>query len=119
MLELDNPLVSGSLMTQNITLEILDEENRTMITDNSSVAIMSSQSPNVTVMKSKSVKASLGKFTFDDVIVVGPPGTDILLKVNTDSISKEKIANAYPLLKGSLPDIYIKGRLRLCLRGEF
>ena len=90
MLELDNPLVSGSLMTQNITLEILDEKNRTMITDNSSVAIMSSQSPNVTVMKSKSVKASLGKFTFDDVIVVGPPGTDILLKVNTDSISKEK-----------------------------
>jgi hypothetical protein len=70
-------------------------------------------------MKSKSVKASFGRFTFDDVIVVGPPGTDILLKVNTDSISKEKIANAYPLLKRSFPDIYIKGRLRLCLKGEF
>lgn len=70
-------------------------------------------------MKSKSVRASFGRFTFDDVIVVGPPGTDILLKVNTDSVSKEKIGNAYPLLKGSLPDIYIKSRLRICLRGEF
>ena len=40
--ELENALVSGSLMTQNITLEILDEQDRTMITDNSSVAIMSS-----------------------------------------------------------------------------
>lgn len=90
-----------------------------MITDNSSVAIMSSQSPNVTVMKSKSVKAQSGRFVFDDVIVVGPPGTDILLKVTTDSISKEKIANAYPKLNGTLPDIYVKGKLRLCLRGEF
>jgi hypothetical protein len=70
-------------------------------------------------MKSKSVKATYGRFTFDDVIVVGPPGTEILLKVNTDSISKDKIANAYPKLKDSLPEIYIKGKLRLCLRGEF
>jgi hypothetical protein len=70
-------------------------------------------------MKSKSVKSSLGRFTFDDVIVVGPPGSDILLKVTTDSISKEKIANAYPDLIDRLPDIYIKGRLRYCLRGEF
>lgn len=32
--ELDLPLVSGSLMPQNISLELLDESNRTMITDN-------------------------------------------------------------------------------------
>jgi hypothetical protein len=70
-------------------------------------------------MKSKSVKANMGRFTFDDVIVVGPPGTEILLKVTTDSISKEKIANAYPALNGHLPDIYILGKLRFCLRGEF
>lgn len=66
-------------------------------------------------MKSKSVKASQGTFTFDDVIVVGPPGTDILLKITTDSINKEKIARAYPELTGNaLPDIYIRGQLRLC-----
>lgn len=106
-------------MTQNISLEILDEQNRTMITDNSSIAIMSSQLPNVTVMKSKSVKANMGRFSFDDVIVVGPPGSEILLKVTTDSISKEKIANSYPGLNDHLPDIYIKGKLRYCLKGEF
>lgn len=80
---------------------------------------MSTLSPQVTVMKSKSVKAQKGRFTFDDVIVVGPPGTDILLKITTDSISREKIARAYPELDGKLPEIYVKGRLRLCLRGEF
>jgi hypothetical protein len=106
-------------MNQNISLEILDEEMRTMITDNQSIAIMSSQSPNVTVMKSKSVKAQEGIFEFNDVIVVGPPGTEILLKVNTDSISKEKIQKAYPGLLEKLPEIFIKGRLRLCMRGEF
>lgn len=117
--QMDQPLVSGSLLTQNISLELLDEKNRNMSTDNSSIAIMSTTSSLVTVMKSKSVKASKGMFTFDDVIVVGPPGTDILLKITTDSISKDKIAKAYPLLDGKLPDIYIKGRLRLCLKGEY
>jgi hypothetical protein len=90
-----------------------------MITDNTSIAIMSTTSSNVTVMKSKSVKANKGRFTFDDVIVVGPPGTDILLQINTDSINKDKIAKAYPLLDGQLPDIYLMGRLRLCQAGEY
>lgn len=116
---IDTPLVSGSLLTQNISLELLDEQNRYMSTDNQSIAIMSTTSPLVTVMKSKSVRAMKGKFTFDDVIVVGPPGTDILLKITTDSISKDKIAKAYPQLDGKLPDIYLKGRLRLCQRGEY
>ena len=117
--KMDNPLVSGSLLTQNISLELLDDKNRSMITDNSSIAIMSTTSSTVTVMKSKSVKAQQGRFTFDDVIVVGPPGTDILLKITTDSINKEKIAEAYPSLNGQLPDIYVKGFLRLCQRGEY
>lgn len=97
----------------------MDQEKRTLITDNQSIAIMSSQSPNVTVMKSKSVKANSGVFQFNDVIVVGPPGTEMLLKVSTDSISREKIDKAYPGLLATLPEIFIKGRLRLCLRGEF
>ena len=80
---------------------------------------MSSQSPFVTVMKSKSVKALEGVFEFNDVIVVGPPGTEILLKVKTDSISKDNIEKAYPGFLATLPEIFIKGRLRLCLRGEF
>jgi hypothetical protein len=70
-------------------------------------------------MKSKSVKANSGIFEFNDVIVVGPPGTEMLLKVSTDSISREKIDKAYPGLLATLPEIFIKGRLRLCLRGEF
>lgn len=70
-------------------------------------------------MKSKSVKSVEGIFEFNDVIVVGPPGTDILLKVTTDSISKDKIEKAYPGLWQKLPEIYLKGRLRLCIRGEF
>jgi hypothetical protein len=53
----------------------MDEQMRKLTTDNSSVAVMSSQSPNVTVMKSKSVKSTEGVFDFNDVIVVGPPGT--------------------------------------------
>jgi hypothetical protein len=97
----------------------MDEQMRKLTTDNTSVAVMSSQSPNVTVMKSKSVKSTEGVFDFNDVIVVGPPGTDMLLKVTTDSISKEKIEKAYPGLLATLPEIYIKGRIRLCLRGEF
>jgi len=50
---------------------------------------------------------------------VGPPGTEILLKVTTDPISKDKIEKAYPGLLARLPEIFIKGSLRLCLRGEF
>lgn len=90
-----------------------------MTTDNSSVAVMSTLSPNVTVMKSKSVRADQGRFLFDDVIVVGPPGSEILLSITTDSISKDKISKAYPTLSGKLPDIYIKAKLRYCIKGEY
>ncbi len=62
-----------------------------MITDNSSVAVMSSVTNDVQVMKSKSVRSVQGFFTFDDVIIIGPPGKDILLKVNSESIKPEKI----------------------------
>ena len=84
--QLDTPLVSGSLITSNITLKLVDDTNRTLITDNSSVAVMSSNSSSVQVMKSKSVTAVSGIFTFDDVIIIGPPGTDILLKITSESI---------------------------------
>lgn len=57
---------------------------------------MSSLSPSVTVMKSKSVQASQGVYTFNDVIIVGPPGTDILLSITSDAINMGKIMNAYP-----------------------
>lgn len=96
MLKLEKALISGSLMTSNITLGMLDDQRRDMITDNTSIAIMSTLSSNVTVMKSKSVKANQGKFRFDDVIVVGPPGSEILLKINTDSINIDRISKAYP-----------------------
>lgn len=46
-------------------------------------------------MKSKSVRSSKGIFTFDDVIIIGPPGKDILLKVNSDSIKPAKIVAAF------------------------
>jgi hypothetical protein len=62
-------------MSTNVSFQIMDEQMRKLTTDNSSVAVMSSQSPNVTVMKSKSVKSTEGVFDFNDVIVVGPPGT--------------------------------------------
>ena len=57
---------------------------------------MSSVASDVQVMKSKSVKAVSGEFTFDDVIIIGPPGRDILLKITSDSIIADKITKAFP-----------------------
>jgi len=53
------------------------------------------------------------------VIVVGPPGSPVLLTATVDTIEKQKIAKAYPNLVGTFPDIYIKGYFRLCIPGEF
>lgn len=83
-------------MSQNISLELKDEDNRLLITDNTSVAVMSSIATDVQVMKSKSVRSSSGIFTFDDVIIIGPPGRNILLKINSDSIKPAKLAKAFP-----------------------
>ncbi len=69
-------------------------------------------------MKSKSVESKQGIFTFDDVIIIGPPGRTILLKITTDSIKQAKITNAFASL-GQIPDIYVKAYLRLCTRGEY
>lgn len=79
---------------------------------------MAAVSANLQVMKSKSVKATQGVFKFDDVIIIGPPGTDILLKITTESIKPSKITKAFPE-RGTIPDIYVKGKLRLCTRGEY
>ena len=69
-------------------------------------------------MKSKSVTAVKGIYTFDDVIIIGPPGSNILLKISSNSINKAMIANAFPSL-GTIPDIYLTGYLRYCIRGEY
>ncbi|CDW85403.1 UNKNOWN [Stylonychia lemnae] len=115
--KIDIPLVSGSLMSQNISLIMLDEMGRSMNTDNNSVAVMSSISSDVQVMKSKSVKAVNGTFTFDDVIIIGPPGQDIILKITSDSIVSNKITKAFPTMVQK--KVYIKAFLRLCTRGEY
>lgn len=83
-------------MSENVTLELIDEVGRLVITDNSSTAAMSSISPGVSVMKSKSVTSQEGIFLFDDVIVIGPPGNSILLTIACDSINPQMIANAFP-----------------------
>lgn len=57
---LTTPLVSGSLISQGITLQLQDQNGTNIFTDNSSVAEMSSLYSNVTVMKSKSVQAQNG-----------------------------------------------------------
>ena len=72
--QLSTDLVSGSLITQSVSLYMEDEVGRVITTDNSSVAVLSSVSSSVQVMKSKSVTAVNGVFTFDDAIIIGPPG---------------------------------------------
>lgn len=115
--EIDEPLVSGSLMTTVVELTLLDDSDRVLITDNSSIAVMNSIAPDVQVMKSKSVRAVQGQFIFDDVIIIGPPGRDIILKITSDSIKPEKISNAFPSIEQK--SIYLKAFLRLCARGEY
>lgn len=115
--EIDEPLVSGSLMTTIVELTLLDDSDRVLITDNSSIAVMNSIAPDVQVMKSKSVRAVQGQFIFDDVIIIGPPGRDIILKITSDSIKPEKITNAFPSIEQK--SIYLKAFLRLCARGEY
>jgi hypothetical protein len=85
-------------MSQNISLELKDDDGRLMNTDSASVAVMSSVATEVQVMKSKSVRAVGGVFTFDDVIIIGPPGRDILLKINSESIKPAKVTNAFPAI---------------------
>jgi hypothetical protein len=105
-------------LTQNLTLTLLDNAERVVVTDNSSTGTMNSLDSSVQVMKSKSVKAVSGTYTFNDVIVIGPPGTAILLKITSDTISTSKIAAAFPSL-GTYQDIYVQAYLRLCTRGEY
>lgn len=95
----------------------MDETNRILNTDNTSVAVMSSIASEVQVMKSKSVKSIDGIFTFDDVIIIGPPGRDIILKITSDSIISDKITKAFPIL--AQQNVYLKAFLRLCTRGEY
>jgi len=111
------PLVSGSLITQGITLKLQDQNGTSIVTDNSSVAEMYSLNSNVTVMKSKSVQAVNGQFLFNDVIVVGPPGSIILLQITADSINPFMLSAAYPDL--SFSSVYVQAYLRYCQAGEY
>ena len=78
---------------------------------------MSSLFSNVTVMKSKSVQAVNGQFLFDDVIVVGPPGSSILLRITADSIDSAMLSAAYP--GRSFSSLYVQAYLRYCQAGEY
>jgi hypothetical protein len=57
-------------------------------------------------MQTKTVTAVNGSFIFNDAIVIGPPGTNIILQVTSDSIDSSKITKAFPWL-GVVPDIYL------------
>jgi hypothetical protein len=77
LLKFDLPLVSGNIISQNVSLYLKDDDNRVMITDNSSTAVMSCNQTGVQVMKSKTVTSMMGHLYFDDAIIIGPPGTKI------------------------------------------
>jgi hypothetical protein len=90
--------VSGLLIDPEVKLEILDQKGMPILTDTESVAeLVPLNSNEVELLKSKSVIAANGTFTFNDVIVIASPGTDILLKVSVNSISKTKIEKAFPM----------------------
>jgi hypothetical protein len=111
---MDADLVSGSVISEAFSLTILDENLNLINTDNSSTATLEALNPDqVALYKSKTVKAKNGLLTFDDVVVVALPGSTIYLRVNPDSILKNRIQAAFPSLS-LVPDIYIKGYMRLC-----
>eukprot|EP00347_Sterkiella_histriomuscorum_P014519 403360570 len=101
--EMETPLVSGSLITSSVSLILQDEYGKILNTDNSSAAVMNSILSEVQVMKSKSVQAVNGIFTFDDI--------------TTDSIVSAKITKAFPQFTQN--KVYLKAKLRLCTRGEY
>lgn len=60
--------------------------------------------------------ASQGQINFNDVIVTGLPGSTFTLKVSPISINAEKVKKAFNV---EMPDIYLYGNIRLCIRGEY
>lgn len=108
---------SGADFTHAITFEVLDNDDRVIKTANGNSATISSIDPNVQVVKSTTVTIEDGKFSFDDIVVIGEPGSSIVLKVESNAIDPEKIGKAFP---DQVPKtIYIQAELRLCIAGEY
>eukprot|EP00347_Sterkiella_histriomuscorum_P014593 403360292 len=119
IIKLKEPQVSGNVTTQGFSFYLRDSQDSVIISDNSSTAtLVAVNSQEVEVLKSKSVIANNGLYTLDDFILVASPGSEVLLKVHSDAIIKQKIQIAYPNITG-LYDNYILMQLRVCLKGEY
>lgn len=116
--DMAEPLIkSGADFTHAITFELLDNDDRVIKTANGNSATISSIDPNVQVVKSTTVTVEDGKFSFDDIVVIGEPGSSIVLKVESNAIDPSKIGKAFP---DQVPKtIYIRAQLRLCIAGEY
>ena len=104
-------------MAESVTFELLDINGNLIITDNSTIGTLISKSDKVQVLKSKSVKAQEGVLFFNDAIIIGPPGEDILVQVVADSIDKAKIEKSYSSIS-VVKDVYLMMHMRLCVVGE-
>eukprot|EP00347_Sterkiella_histriomuscorum_P008676 403344182 len=119
VIEITEPQVSGNATTVSINFQLKDLDEFVILSDNSSVGTMVAvDSTQVQILKSKSVQAENGQYSFDDFIIVAKPGTDVLLQVFSDAIIKDKIQMAYPNVSG-LQDNYILIHMRHCQRGEY
>lgn len=84
-------------MSPSIQLRLVDVRGDTLVTDNSSTAEMISvEDGRVEILKSKSVIAKKGVFTFDDALLIAVPDDTIQIRINVDSISTTKLQNAFP-----------------------
>eukprot|EP00347_Sterkiella_histriomuscorum_P008851 403343497 len=109
--------VSGNLITQGFSFFLVDNDNMNLITDSSSEASLIALDPNnVSLLKSRTVSAKQGKFTFNDVIIIAKPGSQVILKIQSDSINQNKIRDAYGVQN---KDLYVFFHMRLCERGEY
>ena len=65
-------------MSPSIQLRLLDPKGNPIQTDNSSTAeLISVQANRVDILKSKSVIAVDGIFTFDDALIIAVPGDTV------------------------------------------
>lgn len=79
-------------MTPSIQLRLVDIRGDTLVTDNSSTAeLISVEDGKVEILKSKSVVARKGIFTFDDALLIAVPDETIQIRVAVDSISATKL----------------------------
>jgi len=114
--DLEMDFVSGSELGTSVSFELQSIEGQSILTDNTSYAIVNSISSDVQVQKEKTVTAVNGVFTFNDLLVIGEPGSSILLEVQTAAVDSSIIEKAY----GFTPQkIYLLAYLRICISGEY